>query len=332
MLMDTDFPAISVVVIGRNEGNRLVKCLESVRAADYAADKIELIYVDSASTDASCSNAVSAGAKVLNIPAEGANAAAARNTGFRAARHELVQFLDGDTILDGRWLRKGVEALGDPAVGCCFGRVEEMAPGATIYNFWAHHDWYVPPGPADRCGGIAMFRRQVLNRANGFDESLIAGEEPDLCHRIRREQRLILLSVDQPMALHDIDMTSFRQYWKRCIRTGHAYAEVGARHRDMRQYRVARWLNLAHAASGPVALVLSVCLGSAIPVAVWAGALVAAVIRNAVRLRGRLGTFRSALLYSVHHYIGKTPMAVGQCTFWLRSALGKSPSRIIEYR
>ncbi len=330
--MDTDFPAISVVVIGRNEGDRLVRCLESVTAADYPADKIELIYVDSASADASCSNAVSAGAKVLNIPAELANAAAARNAGFRAAGHELVQFLDGDTILDACWLRKGVEALRDPGVACTFGRVEEIVPRATVYNFWAHHDWYVPPGPAELCGGIAMFRRQVLNRANGFDASLIAGEEPDLCYRIRREQGLVILSVDEPMALHDIDMRSLRQYWRRCVRTGHAYAEVGGRHRDMRRWRAARWRNLAYAGSGPVAVALSVGLGSAIPVAVWVSALVAAVIRNALRLRGRLGTFRCALLYSVHHYLAKTPMAVGQCAYWLRSALGKSPRRIIEYR
>ena len=52
-----DLPSVSVVVIGRNEGERLVRCLESVQAAEYHPEKVELIYVDTDSTDGSCAAA-----------------------------------------------------------------------------------------------------------------------------------------------------------------------------------------------------------------------------------------------------------------------------------
>ena len=60
--MTENLPPISVVVIGRNEGQRLVRCLKSVRAADYPPDRIELIYVDSNSSDGSAAAAEELGA------------------------------------------------------------------------------------------------------------------------------------------------------------------------------------------------------------------------------------------------------------------------------
>lgn len=308
---------ISVVVIGRNEGDRLIRCLESVKATSYPTEKIELIYVDSNSTDNSVSSAGDLGARVLESKAEPSTAAAARNLGFREAQYEIVQFLDGDTVLDGDWLRKGVEAIADASYACVFGSVMELEPQATIYNFWAHHDWHVTPGPAESCGGIAMFRRDVLGKAGGFDETLRAGEEPDLCHRITRDQGKSILCLDEPMVAHDIGMTRFSQYWARCARTGHAYAEVGGRNKGMHRWRSARWRNVAHAAAGPIAVVLSLGLRSWWPVAVWVGLLMIAIVRNALRLRGRVGSLRGALLYSFHHYLAKLPMAVGQFKYWL---------------
>lgn len=325
-------PPISVVVIGRNEGDRLVRCLKSVRAANYPTERIELIYVDSNSTDDSCSSAERIGAKVVRLEPQCLCAAAARNVGLRAAKHDLIHFLDGDTIIDTQWLGKAVTSIADPAVACVFGRREEIAPEASVYNFWAHHDWYVPPGPAENCAGDALFRREVLEHAGGFDETLIAGEEPDLCYRIRRDQVLTILSLDAPMTKHDISMTRFGQYWNRCMRTGHAYAEVGGRHSGMRRWRIARWRNLGYAVGTPTAVVVSLVLWTVLPLLIWVVWIVAAWIRNAVRLRRRVGTLRGALLYSSHHYIAKLPAALGQCSYWLRSLLKDKPQRLIEYR
>ena len=323
---------MAIVVIGRNEGERLARCLRSIREADYPQEKISLVYVDSASTDQSVETAGEWGAKVITIQSARRTAAMARNAGLRAGNEQLVHFLDGDTILNRDWLRKAIGAMADPTVACVFGRREEIARNATIFNFWAHHDWFVEPCPARSCAGDALFRRDVLERAGGFDESLIAGEEPDLCFRIRHDQGLTILSLEQPMTLHDINMTRFGQYWRRCARTGHAYAEVGGRHRELVSWRRARWRNVAHVAVGLTALALSIGLWSPWPAVAWATLLSAAVLRNAWRCRKRVGTLGGAILYSLHHYLAKLPMAIGQMDFWIRQAAGRSPRALIEYR
>ncbi|UCG16678.1 MAG: glycosyltransferase [Phycisphaerales bacterium] len=329
---DCAFPEVSIVVIGRNEGERLVCCLESVHESDYPAERLELIYVDTDSTDDSCAVAEKLGAKVIRIQPERPCAAAARNAGLHVASHELIQFLDGDTMLNGSWLRKAVAALDDPSVVGVFGRVEEVDPKATIYNFWAHHDWYVPPGAAEFCGGSVLFRASVLRKADGFDESLIAGEEPDLCYRIRRDQDKAILSLDIPMALHNINMTRFRQYWRRCTRMGYAYTELARRYPGARLWGRVRWRDPGHVLIGMVALSLSLGLWSLWPAVIWGTLLALAVVRNGLRLRNRVGTFRSALLYSSHHYLAKLPITAGQCTYWARVTLRKNPQPLIEYR
>ncbi len=56
---------LSIVVIGRNEGDRLTACLESIRRARKMPEPVELIYVDSASADGSPERAAALGATVI---------------------------------------------------------------------------------------------------------------------------------------------------------------------------------------------------------------------------------------------------------------------------
>jgi hypothetical protein len=225
-----------------------------------------------------------------------------------------------------------VQAIADPTAACVFGRCEELAPELSIYNFWAHHDWYVPPGPAETCGGNALFKREVLDWAGGFDESLIAGEEADLCYRIRTRRGLTIFSLLEPMIRHDINMKRFSQYWKRSMRTGHAYAEVGGRHPGLRRWRAACWRNLLYTCVLPGAGALSVALWSWWPLVFACAWIATAMTRNAVRLRRQVGSMGGALLLSSHHYLCKVPATLGQCSYWLRSWLHRSPQPLIEYR
>lgn len=330
--IDNATPPISVVVIGRNEGERLTRCLESVRAADYPPDAIDLIYVDTDSTDDSCDRARRLGANVVQIHPERPSAAAGRNAGTRVAKHDLVQFLDGDTILDRAWLKQAVAALAAPTLAGVFGRRQELAKEATIYNFWAHHDWYGDPGPASTCGGDVLFRKSALLSVGGYDESLIAGEEMDLCTRIRAKSGLGIFAVDAPMTLHDMNMTRFKQYWRRCVRSGHAYAEVGGRYPQLRRWRKAQLRNMVYALATPLSIVASLVFWSPWPTVVCLALIVVAWFRNAWRLRKRMGSLYDALRYSLSHYVAKTPTAIGQCGFWYRAAFRKPPQRLIEYR
>ena len=221
-------PALSVVVIGRNEGARLERCLRSIGQMD-APGEVEIVYVDSASVDGSPARAAAMGAKVIAVHPKRPTAALGRNAGWRAASAEFVLFLDGDTILNPAFVKEALRNL-DETTAIVWGHRREINIQGSIYNRTLDLDWIYPPGITEFCGGDALMRRAVLEQVGGFDETLIAGEEPEMCRRIRSHGWKIR-HIDFPMTGHDLAMTKWSQYWRRATRAGYAYAEVSQRFR-----------------------------------------------------------------------------------------------------
>jgi len=228
-------PKIGVVAIGRNEGDRLRRCLDSIGPQAQT-----VVYVDSGSSDQSVQMAAARGVATveldLSIPF---TAARARNEGFQrllqlAVDVELVQFVDGDCEIVSGWLEKAQQALAahpDTAVVC--GRRRERSPEASVYNRLCDMEWDTPAGEAEACGGDALMRVGPLRDVGGYRASLIAGEEPELCLRLRMAGWKIR-RIDAEMTLHDAAMTRFGQWWRRAVRAGHAFAEVSWIHRGDR--------------------------------------------------------------------------------------------------
>ncbi len=325
---------VSVVVIGRNEGERLRRCLQSVAALDGEAP-LETIYVDSGSTDGSVAAARSCGAQVVELQPERPTAALGRNAGWRVARGEFILFLDGDTELAPGFPRNALSWFADPGVAVVWGHRRELDPEASVYNRVLDLDWMYPPGPAEFCGGDALFRLGELRETGGFDETLIAGEEPELCRRIRATGGTIL-HIDEAMTGHDLHITRFGQYWKRALRAGHAYAEVSARFAgtadrfwsaDAARNRQRALLLLML----PVgALLLSSLLRSWAPLAVWLLLLALLVARTAWRARWKSRRAGTLLLYGVHSHFQQIPIFFGQVGFWLDQRRGKQRG-LVEY-
>jgi len=221
-----------VVAIGRNEGQRLIACLDSVKARTN-----NIVYVDSGSIDGSIEAARERGAHVVELDlTRPFSAARARNEGFSALRATVpalrfVQFIDGDCILVNDWLDKAlnfIESHDDLAVVC--GRRREMYPDASIYNRALDLEWDTAVGEAQACGGDALVRMKAFDDVGGFRSNLIAGEEPELCLRLR-SLRWKIWRLDAEMTLHDAAMTSLRQWWKRAVRSGYGTLEVSLLHR-----------------------------------------------------------------------------------------------------
>ena len=225
--------ACQCVVIGRNEAARLRECLESVVHGCRRA-----VYVDSGSIDGSVGIARSFGIPVVELdPSLPFSAARARNEGFAwlsregAAVIDHVQFVDGDCILERGWLAAAVRALDhDRTLGAVTGLAREQSTRSSVYNLLCEIELAVPAGEIEACGGVVMMRAIALQSAGGFDSTLAAGEEPELCLRLRRlGWRLECLPV--PMMRHDLDMHSFRQWCARSRRCGRAYFESWWKHR-----------------------------------------------------------------------------------------------------
>lgn len=223
---------VGVVVIGRNEGERLVRSLKSVRRQ---ADCV--VYVDSGSTDGSVASAQGLCDAVVELDMHTPfTAARARNEGFRrllAVGHDIryVFFVDGDCeVVDG-WLRTAVQFLGaHPDYGVVWGRRRERFPEKSIYNLLCDLEWQdYPLGETRACGGDAVARIEAIRQVGGFRADLICGEEPEMCVRLRQAGWRIY-HLETPMTLHDAAMYHFGQWWKRALRAGYAFAQGAALH------------------------------------------------------------------------------------------------------
>jgi GT2 family glycosyltransferase len=214
---------IGAVVIGRNEGERLMRCLESLRER---ADP--LIYVDSGSHDGSPRRARDRGAVVVELDASRPfTAARGRNEGLACLRRiapdrRYVQFVDGDCEVRGGWLEAGRAALdGAPDVAAVAGRLRERDRSGSIYRRLCDLEWDRPSGESEAVGGNAMFRIDAFEEAGGFDATLPAGEEPELCRRLRARGWRIR-RLEHEMMWHDADLGGFGDWWRRSARSGRA--------------------------------------------------------------------------------------------------------------
>ncbi len=308
---------IAAVVIGRNEGARLLACLAALEG-----QVAQVVYVDSGSTDGSFAVAERAGAQVIALDmSQPFTAARARNAGVAALGRdvELVQFLDGDCALREGWIDTARAFLDrHPEVAVVCGRRRERAPEASVYNALIDREWDTPPGEALACGGDALMRIAAVRAVGGYRETLIAGEEPELCLRLRRKGWKIW-RLDAEMTWHDAQIARFSQWWQRSRRAGHAFAEGASLHgaRPDRQWVAETRRALLWGAVLPLLI-----FAGAILITPWA--LLALLVYPAQVLRLAR---RGPLPWAFFTVLGKFPEAAGVLQFHTRRQ-----SRIIEYK
>lgn len=325
--------SVGIVAIGRNEGERLRACLRSL-----SPHQMPVVYVDSGSTDGSPVIAAEMGATVvpldLSIPF---TAARARNVGWRRLLEdhpdlEFIQFVDGDCEVDPTWLPTAMAFLqANPAVVVVCGRRKERYPEATVYNHLCDIEWNTPVGDALACGGDALFRVAAIQQAGGYRDSLIAGEEPELCVRLREHGGRVY-RLDAAMTTHDAAMTRFRQWWKRHVRAGHAFAEVSALHANS-PCRIWHKEVRSNDFWGIIVPLLAIIpayftYGLSTILLLGYGVLWAKI----TRYRQRCGdTPATARMYAWYCVLSKFPQAWGQLTY-RRNRLFRRRSTIIEYK
>lgn len=328
-------PSVSVVIIGRNEGQRLLDCIDAVRAGHWDGIDYDVWYVDSRSSDDSVQQARRRGVHTLVLPPGALCAAKARNLGWTHARGDYILFLDGDTRLHPDFVQRALPALRDNGLCAVWGHRRESLPDQSIYTRVLDLDWIYPAGITPYFGGDVLVRRTALAQVGGFDPTLNAGEEPELCARLRAKGWKIL-HVDAPMTRHDLAVRSFRAYARRCYRSGIAYAEVTHR---MQQHGDPLWQHEArrdfwHGALytvAPLLLLLAWAWHSALGLLLLGGGA-AIVLRSAWRCRHRAdGRWLLALQYAVHSHLQKIPAFFGQVA-WKRAHAHARSLQLVEYK
>ncbi|MBN2629238.1 MAG: glycosyltransferase family 2 protein [Rhodobacteraceae bacterium] len=309
------------VVIGRNEGARLLACLASL-----PGQVRRVVYVDSGSTDGSVAAAGRAGAIVVALDmARPFTAARARNAGLAALSADppdFVQLIDGDCVLQPGWIAAAHTAFQrHPAAVVICGRRRERFPMASVYNRLADDEWNTPVGEARACGGDALMRFSAVMAVGGYRDDLIAGEEPELCLRLRRQGGQVW-RIDAEMTLHDAALLRFGQWWRRMVRSGHAFAEGAALHGAGPE---AHWVAetrraLLWGAVGPAVVVLA---GLLYPPAFALALVYPAQVARLARRKG--------LTWALFTVLGRFAEARGALGYYSSRLFGRK-RRLIEYK
>ena len=242
--LDDDWPSMSVVICAYNAAETIDECLRHTCALDYP--DLDILVVDDGSTDDTAALAERhPRARVLRLPHGGLSVA--RNEGFRAARGEIVAYLDSDAYPTPEWpyyLALGfdgrdvggaggpnVPPLDDP-VGA---QVVAQSPGGPVHVL-------TTDDRAEHVPGCNMaFWKQVLEEVGGFDPIYTAaGDDVDLCWKVL-DRRWTIGFHPAALVWHH-RRPGLRRYLRQQRGYGRAEALVEARHPDrFSSIGTARW-------------------------------------------------------------------------------------------
>jgi len=298
---------LSVVFITRNQAWNVRRLVESVLSQSSPFLSIEIVLVDSASTDETVKIACEYPITVIALDADQRlTAAAGRHVGYQQATGRFILFLDGDMELYPGWLEQALNLLiENPQIAAITGTLIDR-PKATP----ARHTLLTPlrsdpiiPKDIKHGGGAAIYRRSVLEEVGSFNPYLYSDEEPDLCIRIRhRGYRVVQL--DHPIAMHYTDpdgqLSTLIARWRRRLYLGagqnlryHLWSEIFV------PYLKERGFGLAPAAAllaGILCLVISLETHSPVWFGIWLFAFIAVLGLDTLRKRSLYRAVYSLLL------------------------------------
>jgi GT2 family glycosyltransferase len=324
---------LGIVTIGRNEGERLRRCLNSL-----VGRGVPVVYADSNSTDGSIELAHSLGVETVALDlSQPIGVPRARNEGFDrlcqiAPDIRYVQFIDGDCEMVDGWLERGRQALETRSdVALVTGRRRELFRERTIYNRLADMEWDMPVGEIDSSHGDIMIRADAFRKIGGFDPTVLVSEDFELCLRLRRAG-WVLLRIDEEMSRHDLGMTRFRQWWWRNVRSGYGFADgmlLHGKSPERHYVRDVRSILFWGVALPLIILVLAwPTKGASLVLAVGYLVSYSRIRRYAL---GRGWSAADAALFARFCILAKFPNAWGLFTFWFRR-IARRERRIIEYK
>jgi glycosyltransferase involved in cell wall biosynthesis len=237
------WPSITAVVCARNAQSTLDECLRHLCALDYPS--LEVLVVNDGSTDATGEIAQGHPVEVLTLAPSGLSSA--RNAGARAARGEIVAFIDSDAFPPPEWPYLLALGFDGPTVGGVGGPNLPPRDDPVIAQAVAR----APGGPlhvllsddrAEHVPGCNMaFWRDLIIELDGFDPIFTAaGDDVDFCWRV--------LDAGWSIAFHagafvwHRRRASVRGYLRQQRGYGRAEALVQARHPErFTPLGTARW-------------------------------------------------------------------------------------------
>jgi O-antigen biosynthesis protein len=212
---DQPWPFISVILCSYNGSRTIRDCLEGLRKLEYP--NFEVIVVDDGSTDGTASIVGEYGFRLISTSNHGLSSA--RNTGMRAAKGEIVAYIDDDAYPDPQWLTylaatfnsTNYAGVGGPNIAPpedgLIAKSVANAPGGPVHVLVSDQE-------AEHIPGCNMaFRKPAIEAIDGFDHQFrTAGDDVDICWRLQKQEMKLGFSPAALVWHHR--RNSVRAYWK----------------------------------------------------------------------------------------------------------------------
>ncbi len=216
-----EFPKVTIVVIGHNEANNLDSCFNAIKNIDYPKDKLEVIYVDSKSTDDSIRIAKKYTENVYFENSMWPTAGEAFNRGIVQSTSDYIHITAGDIQLDPNYLKEAIKILlareDIQAVTGYF--VEKESRGWNkILSYRREEDSVEEPHFISTPNG-GTFKKYALLEVNGYDERIKKGQETDLGKSFK-EKGFKIWFLNIPQGVHDFELNSFWDMIRRSFING----------------------------------------------------------------------------------------------------------------
>lgn len=212
--MDNQMPFVTVVIPAHNEEEYLESCLRSLLTQDYPNEFYETIVVNNNSTDATVTIAGQLGIPVINEP--NGPVGRVRNTGAKAARGELLLFLDGDCIAPKNWISYAVSRIGAKPELVLGGGYELREKPRPLEKYWLLEGTEGASLPKDLLGGCIAIAKSTFFKVGGFDEAITSGEDSKLSVSLRRSGAQVHIEREMSV-IHLGNPTDLKTFFKRQI-------------------------------------------------------------------------------------------------------------------
>lgn len=211
---------LTVIIIGRNEELHIERTLQSVLKGTSEIHDVEIMYVDSASTDRTLEIAAAYPVKILKLKSYWPlSASAGRYVGSLNSNSQYILFIDGDTVLFKSWLKRGLQIMEDNSqIAGLAGMVHEICEsdeGKPIKLYKNRHERKKDFMSVHNFGGIGLYRSSILEQVGTFNPYLSVDEERELGMRIRKAG-YELIQILQPMAItYGPERETFQEVYRR---------------------------------------------------------------------------------------------------------------------
>lgn len=218
------YPNISIVVIGLNEEANLVNTFKAIENLNYPKEKIEILYVDSGSSDKSVEIAKRYTDKIFIENHFYPTAARGRNRGLKESKYDIVHFIDGDVKIAPDYLSEAVKILSENKAQAVHGKIIENSKG--IFNKIMEISWHKNiAGYVNSTAAGGTYLKASLNSVNGYDSRIKLGEETELGVRFTTRGYKIYYT-NSVMGYHSNKLSSFTGFIKRIINIGNSFSEL----------------------------------------------------------------------------------------------------------